>query len=480
MTAKERAGLVSPAHSIVSGGKREVTVKSLPPAIMNPRRLAVIAAVAALVLGGGGFTLVSALSAAGSPVHSAAAGTRRSAGTPATTDTPTAPDGGRWVASWAAAPMAGTTPAGSIRELSGQTVRNIIYTSAGGTSLRVHVSNAFGAAPLTARDVSVGVVLTGARLVPGSSHALTFGGKASVTIPAGAQALSDPLRMPVRPLEKLAISLYLPDPTGPPTNHAAALQANYVCAGDHAGDTAATAYTTTTARWLFADELDVHSAIADGTIVAFGDSITDGIHSSAGANDRWPNYLARRLVRLLGDRAPGVVDEGIGGNRVLQASRCFGASAQARFQRDALSLPAVKAVIVLEGINDIGFAGSPDLNGCLAPNPPVTAAQIEAGYRVLIEMAHARGVRIYFGTLTPFGSTRPARVFSGREALREAVNDWIRASGAFDGVIDFARALQDPRDPIALRGAYNSGDHLHPNDLGYAVMADAVPPAIAP
>jgi lysophospholipase L1-like esterase len=451
---------------------------------MNNRRLAAIVAAAVLVLGGGGFALVSASSASPAPGRPDPGGAgKTTAGAGATGSVrggaPGAAGRGTWVASWAASPMSGTTSVGTIPGLSRQTVRNIIYPSVGGTSLRVRLTNAFGAAPLTASDVSVGVVLSGARLVPGSTHALTFGGKASVTIPAGGQALSDPLAMPVRPLAELAISLYLPDLTGPPTNHAAAMQANYIAAGDHAGDPAATAYTTTTARWLFVGELDVHSVTADGTIVAFGDSITDGIHSTAGANDRWPNFLARRLARLLGDRAPGVVDEGIGGNRVLQASRCFGASAKARFQQDALSLPGVKAVIVLEGINDIGFVGSPDGSGCLAPSPPVTAAQLEAGYQALVTMAHARGVKVYLGTLTPFLGRRITAAVRHREALREAVNNWIRASGAFDGVIDFARALQDPRDPTYLRGAYSSGDHLHPNDLGYEAMANAVPSAVA-
>jgi lysophospholipase L1-like esterase len=455
----------------------EVTVKSLPPAIRNTRRLAVIVAAAALALGAVGFALVLALSASGSPASHATAGLRpRSAAAvpPARSGTARAAAGGRWVASWAASPMAGTSSfAGPARKgLSRQTVRNVIYASAGGTSLRVRVSNAFGKVPLTVGRVSVGVVLTGAQLVRGSSHALTFGGKASVTIPPGAQALSDPLARPVRPLAKLAVSLYLPDATGPATNHAAARQTSYVAAGDHAGDPSAAAYPTAILSWLFVDELDVRSATADGTIVAFGDSITDGIQSTAGANDRWPNYLARRLVRLLGDRAPGVVDAGIGGNRVLQGSRCFGPSAQARFQRDALSHPGVKAVIVLEGINDIGFVRSPDPAGCLAPSPPVTAAQIEAGYRALVTMAHARGVKVYLGTLTPRGGV--GHPGSG-EALREAVNDWIRTSGASDGVIDFARAVQDPRDPLALRWAYNSGDNLHPSDLGYEAMANAVP-----
>jgi lysophospholipase L1-like esterase len=379
--------------------------------------------------------------------------------------------------------MAGTT------SFSNQTVRNVIYASVGGDSLRVRVSNSFGSAPLQVGGVSVGVVLDGAQLVPGTSHDLTFGGKASATIPAGAQVLSDPLPMKVLPLTELAVSVYLPAATGPATNHSDAQQNNYIAAGDHSGDAAATAYTSVTGSWYFVDGLDVYSATADGTVVAFGDSITDGYRSLTGANTRWPNYLARRLNAVLGDRAPGVVDEGISGNRILSPSTCFGVSAEARFERDALSQAGVKTVIMLEGINDIGFAGMPD-SGCSSPpNPNVTPAQIEAGYRYLIGLAHAQGVKIYAGTLMPFAGSNS--VYGGYfgtaygETLREQVNAWIRTSGAFDGVIDFSTLTQDPYDPTYLNPVYNDCsasaslcDSLHPGDVGYQAMADAVPLAI--
>jgi len=392
-----------------------------------------------------------------------------------------------WVATWAASPMQGTAleSAMAYAGFSDQTVRNIIYTSVGGDELRVQVSNTFGATSLTVGSVSVGVVLDGAQLVPGTTRTVTFGGKASVTIPAGAQVLSDPVALRVMPLQELAVSLYLPTATGPATNHGDAQQTGYVASGNHVGDTAATAYTTTDSSWFFADGLDVRDASAPGTVVAFGDSITDGYQSQADANARWPNYLARRLDAAFGSHAPAVVDEGISGNRVLNDSPCFGVSAEARFERDALSQPGVKDVILLEGINDIGFSGNPD-TGCSVPsNPTVTAAQIEAGYRDLINMAHARGVKIFAGTLTPFAGSHA--IYDGNygtaygEALREAVNTWIRTSHAFDGVIDFARATQDPDDPLYLNPAYNSFnsgangyDSLHPGDLGYEAMADAI------
>lgn len=375
--------------------------------------------------------------------------------------------------------MSGTSSPQATTGFSNQTVRNIIYTSVGGNSLRVQLSNTFGSAPLVVGAVSAGVVLDGAQLVPGTSRHLTFGGKTSVTIPAGAQLLSDPLSMRVQPLAELAVSVYLPDATGPATTHQDAQQDNYIASGNHVGDAAATAYTTTTGSWYYVDGVDVRSSTADGIVVAFGDSITDGYQSLVGSNARWPNYLARRLDALLGTHAPGVVDEGISGNRVLNDSSCFGVSAQARFARDALSQPGVKAVILLEGINDIGFAGQAD-TGCYAPNDPtVTAAQIEAGYQDLINMAHARGVKVYGGTLTPFAGSNAG--YGGNygtpkgEALREQVNNWIRTSGAFDGVIDFARATTDPYDPLYLNPVYNSGDSLHPGDLGYEAMAATVP-----
>jgi lysophospholipase L1-like esterase len=358
-------------------------------------------------------------------------------------------------------------------------VRNILYTSAGGSSLRVQISNTFGSAPLVVGAAAVGVVLDGAGLVPGTSRHLSFGGKMSVTIAPGAQVLSDPLSMRVQPLEELSVSVYLPDATGPATTHQDAQQDNYIAAGNHAGDAAATAYATTTGSWYYVDGLDVRSSTAGGTIVAFGDSITDGYQSLAGSNARWPNYLARRLDAVLGNRAPGVVDEGISGNRILNDSSCFGVSAEARFERDALSQPGVKAVILLEGINDIGFAGQAD-TGCYAPNNPgVTAAQIEAGYLDLIKLAHAHGVKIYAGTLTPFAGSNPG--YGGNygtakgEALREQVNNWIRTSGAFNGVIDFARATADPYDSRYLNPVENSGDSLHPGDVGYEAMANTVP-----
>jgi lysophospholipase L1-like esterase len=371
-----------------------------------------------------------------------------------------------WVATWAASPMAASDSGQSELGFSDQTIRETIYVSAGGEALRVHFSNLFGTRPLRIGGVSVGVVLDGGELVPASSRRLTFGGRLAVTVPVGATVTSDPLSGRVAPLAEMAISIYLPDSTGPATNHLHAGQTTFVASGDQVASARGTSFNRRESAWYFATEVDVRTATADGTIVAFGDSITDGVGSETGSDDRWPNYLARRLEAVLGDRAPGVVDEGIAGNRVLSGSRCFGQSGLARFERDVLSEPGVRAVIVLEGINDIGFAmGRSD--ACTVPvGRPMTAARIEAGYLRLIAMAHARDIKIYLGTLTP----APAR-----EPLRSEVNRWIMTSHAADGVINFAAATGAPGDPHYYNPEYNSGDDLHPNDLGYDVMANAIP-----
>ena len=371
-----------------------------------------------------------------------------------------------WVATWAASPMAASDSTQAEQGFSDQTIRDIIYLSAGGDALRVHLSNLFGTRPLRIGEASVGVVLDGGELVPASSRRLTFGGRLAVTVPAGATVTSDPLSGTVAPLAELAISIYLPGSTGPATNHLYAGQTTFVASGDQAADAKGTPFNRRERSWYFATEVDVRSATADGTIVAFGDSITDGVGSESGSDDRWPNFLARRLAAALGDRAPGVVDAGIGGNRVLSGSRCFGQSGLARFERDALSEPGVRAVIVLEGINDIRFATGP-ATACTTPvGRHLTAAQIEAGYLRLIAMAHAHGIKIYLGTLTP----APAH-----EPLRSEVNRWIMTSHAADGVINFAAATSEPADPRYYNPDYSSGDNLHPNDLGYEMMANAIP-----
>ncbi len=371
--------------------------------------------------------------------------------------------GDAWVTSWGASPQVAAPDTLAAVGFDNQTVRDIIFSSVGGDPIRLELTNVFGASPLRVGHVTVAVTVAGAgaAVAPGTIHPVTYRGRESFQIPAGAQILSDPVAMRVGPLQDLTVSVYLPGQTGAATFHADAQQVNWVsAAGDHTADSGAGAFAIPTESWYYVSSLVVRSADADGTVVTLGDSITDGIQSTIGADARWPNDLARRL-NALADPTLSVTDEGIGGNRVLIGARCCGASAEARFGRDALDQPGVRDVIVLEGINDIGFSAG-----------GVSAARIIAGYRQLITQAHARGLRIFGATLLPFQGA--GYYTAAGEATREAVNTWIRTSGAFDGVIDFDAVMRDPADPLRLNPAYDSGDHLHPNDAGYRAMADAI------
>jgi lysophospholipase L1-like esterase len=375
-----------------------------------------------------------------------------------------------WVSSWAASPQQAVPGTPAAAGFDDQTVRNIVFTSVGGDRVRVRFTNSFGATPVQIGGASVAVAGTGAG-TKGPSVPLTFGGQPSILIPDGAEALSDPVRMYVPRLHDLAVSVYLPKATGPATNHALGQQTNYVASGDHTSDSSGGAYTGQTQSWFFIDSVDVTSQNPGlGTLVAFGDSITDGFNSTPGANARWPNDLARRLDTRFPTLA--VADEGISGDRVLTSDECCGVDALARFDRDVVNRAGAKEVILLMGINDIGFSVTPP-NPVTNPLPDVSAAQIIAGYEQIIAQAHAAGLKIFGGTLTPF---KGAGYYStAGEAKREAVNDWILTSRAFDGVIDFAKVVADPADPTMMAPQYDSGDHLHPNDAGYQAMANAIP-----
>jgi lysophospholipase L1-like esterase len=373
-----------------------------------------------------------------------------------------------WVTSWTASPQRAIAGTLSARGFANQTVRDVITSSVGGEAIRLELTNAYGGTPLRVGHVTVALAEPGtATVVPVSLYPVTYRGRSSFQIPAGAQILSDPVSMRVWPMQPLAVSIYLPGRTGPATFHWDAYQFNWVSApGDHAADSGSAAFTVPSLSWYYLSGLVVQSPDVDGTVVAFGDSITDGVGSSIDADARWPDDLARRLDQLSGPTL-AVADAGIGGNRVLAGSRWFGVSAEARFGRDALDQPGVRDIIVLEGINDIGFGTSPRHPGTAIP-----ATAIIAGYRQLIVRAHARGLKIFGATLLPF---QGAGYYSARaEATREAVNHWIRTSGAFDGVIDFDAVMRDPADPLRLNPEYDSGDHLHPNDAGYQAMASAI------
>ena len=378
-----------------------------------------------------------------------------------------------WIGTWATAP-AGVS--GTPEQFNDQTLRLIVHASVGGAQVRVTISNTFGTAPLVIGAAHVARRDHDSAIVPGSDRPLTFGGRPSFAVPPGALVLSDPASLPVPPLADLAVSLYLPDATTEMTTHVTALQTNYLSAsGNHAADVQFDAPKTLT-RWPFLTGVEVAGTPQAGAIVAFGDSITDGANSAAGTNHRWPDLLAARLQQRADLRRLGVLDEGIIGNRILhgteaQFANLFGPAGLARFDRDVLAQPGVRFVIVLLGINDIGHPG-----GSAPASDEVSAEDMEAGYRQFVERAHAKGIEVFGATLLPFEGTTLANFYSPeKEQKREAVNAWIRGSGAFDGVIDFEKAVQDPSHPTRMLPAYDGGDHLHPSNAGMQAMANAIP-----
>jgi lysophospholipase L1-like esterase len=355
-----------------------------------------------------------------------------------------------------------------------QTLRQIVHTSIGGSKARVVLSNAYGTAPVTIGAAHIAPRDKLGSIQTASGRSLTFGGQATMTIPANAVIYSDPVNLTVTPMADLAIDLYLPGSTNAPatlTMHSDALQTSYISeTGNHVGKTTMPEVGTTRS-WFLLSHVDVVAPDAAGAIVAFGDSITDGARSTPDTNHRWPDQLAGRLLSQ--GIKMGVLNAGIGGNRVLNEAavpagadvRAVGAgiNALARFEHHVLSLPGATHVIVLEGINDIGNARD---------NPTPTAGDLIAGHKQLIEQAHARGLRIVGATLTPFWGA--AYYTEAGEAKRQAVNEWIRTSKAYDGVIDFDKATRDPADPKKLLEQYDSCDYLHPSDAGYKAMADAI------
>jgi lysophospholipase L1-like esterase len=342
-----------------------------------------------------------------------------------------------------------------------QTIRMVVHNNTSGAGLRIRLSNLRSTTALSVGAVTVAVQSSGATAVAGTTRTVTFGRSATPTIAAGQELTSDVIAMPVVAEQNLLVSVYLPNTTGASTYHYDAHQTSYLSAagtGNRAAEEAATSFTSTTARWFYVAGLDVVSPTAKGTVVAIGDSITDGSSATDNANQRWPDYLARRLQAQSGGQRLGVVNAGIGGNRVVTDSPSAqqGIAAMTRFSHDVLTQPGVKNAIVLEGINDIN-------------NSSVTADQIIAGYQTMINQAHTAGVRIIGGTILPHSSQTAAKA-----AIRAQVNDWIRTSGAFDAVIDFDAALRDPANPARLLPAYDSGDHLHPNSAGMQAIANTV------
>ena len=378
----------------------------------------------------------------------------------------------QWVGTWSPAlhppnlgPPGLTNPG-----FNNQTLRQILYTSVGGEQVRVRLSTfganalVIGAAHLALRDV-------GAAIVPESDRTLTFSGQPSITIPPGALVVSDLVDLDVPAFGDLAVSIFVPGSTGPATWHFVALQTSYFSPPGDFTASSVMPVDSTTQAWFWLAGVEVIAPKQTGAIVTFGDSITDGPGSTPDTNNRWPDHLTRRLLSQLGNHKMGVLNQGITGNRLLHD--VLGPNGLARFDRDVLTQTGVTHVIVLLGNNDI-------TTGEVFPADFVTADQIIEGHRQLIRRAHARGLKIYGGTLTPFeGFTFFGFTFSptsspSTEAKRQVVNEWIRSSGEYDAVIDFDAVVRDPSFPTRLLPLYDSGDHLHPNDLGYKAMGDAV------
>jgi lysophospholipase L1-like esterase len=384
---------------------------------------------------------------------------------------------GDWIDTWTASPQPiwdaeFFAPINVPRAVRNQTVRQIAAISIGGNQVRIVLSNEYGSKPLVIGAAHIALAGSGSSIVDGSDRALTFDGKPSVTIPPGAPVISDPVELTVVPLGNVSVSLFFPEQTPLTTFHWEGVQTAYISPeGNFVGDADIKSDSTIKSR-LFLSAIMVDAVPRARAIVTFGDSITDGANSKVDANNRWPDVLARRLVHAGGEPV-AVLNEGISGARVLTDR--MGANALARFDRDVLSHPHVDTVILMMGINDIGWPGC-----LLAPTEAAPSADdIIAGYKQLIARAHLHGIRIIGATLTPFEDTfkgGPLEVYynTDKEQKREAVNHWILSSGAFDGAIDFDAVTRDPNHPTHILAAFDSGDHLHPQDDGYKAMADSI------
>ena len=370
-----------------------------------------------------------------------------------------------WVGTWATAPAPSEAGVG----FNNQTVRMHPRVSIGGDTVRVRISNAYGTSPLVIGAASLGLRDQGPAMVPGSARQLTFGGAETTTIAAGALGLSDAVHLDVPPLADLAVSLYLPGAILPSFQITGryARQTNYISPPGNFTAAFTMPVGKLTDEWFFVSGIDVLASHETGGVVALGDSLTDGNISTHDASCRWPDQLARRLIARQEGRPLGVMNQGLGGNRILHDVR--GDSGLRRFDRDVLAQPGVTHVIVMLGTNDLR-------NRHAKPEEEVTAAQMIAGLHQMAVRAQARGIKVLGATLTPFGNETylPGAWNPVREGHRIAVNTWIRTSSVLDGVVDFDQALRDPACPTQMLPIYDCGDGLHPSDRGYCAMGDAI------
>lgn len=371
-----------------------------------------------------------------------------------------APAQPQWVGVWGASP---TPPPANAKAFENQTVRQVLRVSAAGSKVRVRFTNEYGDKPLSIGAATISLAAADGSPI-GKTLDVTFGGSKTVSIPAKSPLVSDAVDLPVKALENISISLFLPAATGPCTCHPQATAVSFISEPGNFTMSAFTPASTFNTR-AFISSVEVEPVTPTKVIVTFGDSITDGTRSTNDGNHRWPDVLASRLNAQGGGYS--IVNAAISGNRVLSHGMAmFGEPALSRFDRDVLSVPGVRYMTVLEGINDIGMG---------RPTPP-SAEDIIAGYRQIIARAHARGIKVIGGTLLPYEG---AAYYSEQgETIRQAVNAWVRTSGAYDGVIDFDTLMKDPANPKKLKADLQSGDWLHPNDAGYKVMGEAIDVAL--
>ncbi len=371
----------------------------------------------------------------------------------------------RWITSWSTSPSTLPPSDSDYEPLNNQTLRLIVHTSVGGSALRIRLSNYHGDQAINVGDVSIAIQDEGSAIQGNTIFPLSFNGEDSITISRGAVVFSDPLSVQVPELTNLSLSIYLPDQSGFLTAHALSNQTNYVSEPGNHTESIGFPVQEETPAWNLLTAIDVINDDGISAIATVGDSITDGWGSTDSGNQRWPNHFARRIFSDSSLPKFAVVNAGISGNRVTtEASPQFGQNLQARFERDVLALNKVSHMVLLEGINDIGMA-------TMETGSPISADRIISGYRNIIARAHARGVKIIGATLTPFEN---AVYYSEEgEEQRQAVNNYIRNSGEFDGVIDFDAVVRDPDNPRRILPSFTE-DNLHPNDAGYKAMADSI------
>ncbi|MFI6893021.1 SGNH/GDSL hydrolase family protein [Streptomyces sp. NPDC050256] len=426
------------------------------------RRLALAAAAASLATALGS---TPAFPAADGPRTGAADGPRSRAAD------------GPWTTAWTASPQ---RPSSSFQKNWSQegfrdhTLRQTVRVTAPGGQLRIRLSNRYGTSSLHITAATVARPGTGPAEVSGSARPVTFHGRASASIPVGGDLAGDPVALPVDRLGEVTVTLYLRDRTGSATFHDQAYATSYLADGDHTTDTGGAAFTRTSASLYYLTDVEVRGSAGTapparrGTVAAFGDSITDGFGSTTDADNRWPDELAENLAATGAPRP--VLNAGIGGNLLVHDTAWFGDSAWSRFERDVLDKPGVSTVVLLGGLNDIGYSEI-DLP-TYKPDPDVSVQELIEVERDLIRRAHRRGIEVVGGTLLPM---KGAEYYNATSADKiRKLNHWIRTSGAYDAVADFNSAMADPNDPERLNPAYDSGDHKHPNDAGYAAMAREV------